>query len=479
MKRAFLYGLIIAIIFSVCPLTIEVGADESIRNYDYLIHSDENSASVTFGREIKEVNCTFFDGIALGITDSTDPLYNEHKEVDGLDSRYFYNKNYPYVKIDEGFYEPEDRHYLVSIAFYDFGPNRGTFHFEYFDEQGEKKRITMVKTGKIQDWFVKTLYITDMDLSKSFENGANVRLVNGAFNAFKKLEIVNLSKLYREGIPSTISALTSAKMYNFEQLGIINQTEKEFSESNLYEPCTKEAALSLLNFISGKKYASDDETITCKALIQMYMNALGLKTSSDNLCQYALEKKLTTEADLFINDDAQATNYNLLAIAYNTFYYGDVKKGTFATKKITDGAFDNIDAAVIDDANFISAYYSIPRKCEYKSITDNETGMTVKYMNIFGHETLKPYVTQQAWTSDAKSFIIALVTGQMYLYNTETQMLTYIDDVITDDIVCNATISPDDKVYYGKKNGSNGELWRSWTSSASCQRPRQSEPSWS
>ena len=210
---------------------MSIRAEES-KNFDYLINSDPNNASVTFGREIKEINCTFMDGMKLGITDSEDPLYNEHKEVDGLDSRYFLNKNYPYIKINEDFYDPEDRHYLVSIAFYDFGPNRGTFHFEYYDQSNTKKRITMVKTGAVQDWFVKTLYITDMDLSKTFENGANVRLVNGAFNAFKKVEIVNLSKAYREGRSTSISALTSAKMLNLQQLGIINKETIEYGESN-------------------------------------------------------------------------------------------------------------------------------------------------------------------------------------------------------------------------------------------------------
>ena len=458
MKKTFVLSLIFLFLFNTFGgMFMSIRAEES-KNFDYLINSDPNNASVTFGREIKEINCTFMDGMKLGITDSEDPLYNEHKEVDGLDSRYFLNKNYPYIKINEDFYDPEDRHYLVSIAFYDFGPNRGTFHFEYYDQSNTKKRITMVKTGAVQDWFVKTLYITDMDLSKTFENGANVRLVNGAFNAFKKVEIVNLSKAYREGRSTSISALTSAKMLNWQQLGIINKETIEYGESNLEKPCTTEAAATLFNQIAGIEYKNSDEKITCKNLIATCMDVLGLKKDETNLCKQALDLRLTQEADLFINDDAEATNYHLLSIIYNLMYYND-NRISIAGQMIADGVFDGIDTTTIEDANFISAYYAVPRKCPYKIITDNETGMTMKFINIFGFETVRPYVSQQCWTSDGKSFVVALTSGQMFMYNTETQMLQYVDDVVTDSIVVNGSISLDDKLYYVKNNGSVAELW--------------------
>ena len=36
------------------------------------------------------------------------------------------------------------------------------------------------------------------EITKLYENGATVRIVNGAYNAFKKIEIINVSKLRRE-----------------------------------------------------------------------------------------------------------------------------------------------------------------------------------------------------------------------------------------------------------------------------------------
>lgn len=114
----------------------------------------------------------------------------------------------------------------------------------------------------------------------------------------------------------------------------------------------------------------------------------------------------------------------------------------------------------VTNDKFLAKWYRIPKKCPYQIITDNETGQSYYYMNINGKPTWRTYVTAQSWTSDGKSFVCSLADGEMFLYNTETQMLAYVDKASTMVERLHATIGTDDYIYYIKRDGGNYSIWK-------------------
>ena len=142
----------------ILPQGISYGEADT-KAYDYILNTFEENAYVLFGIELKQYHCVFYDGIAKGITDETNEFYCENSTELGIDGRKFYKDNYASVKITEDFYEKGDTEFLVSVAYYDYGPSEGRFYFEYFPTGSENsKRVTVVKSGAVQDWFVKTFY---------------------------------------------------------------------------------------------------------------------------------------------------------------------------------------------------------------------------------------------------------------------------------------------------------------------------------
>lgn len=441
----------------------ERSKDANDGSYNYILNTGKENAYVLFGDEIEERYCMFYDGIAMGITEKTDPLYNEKVELDGLTARKQYSGNFVYLKVAEEFYEPGDE-FVISIAFYDFGPSEGRYYLEYYNSENELMSVTLVKPGTNPGWAVKTVYIKDADFSKTFDNGANVRLVNGAYNAFKKVEFLNISKSKRENTAPDITCIGSEKRTKLQQINLLSCFDDEQTqERNLYKNCTYEAAFQLLQCITGETgepYSENnsEDFLSKAALLQMYMKALNI-LGGDNAIEAASSAELIAEDDLFFyNNEMPATYFNLFSVAYNTLYYKSDTQATFVEKLIEDGYFDDINISTVSDENFLEAYYSIPRECPYVTITDNETGRVYKYMNVFGSPTLRPYLTQQQWTADGKQFICATDNGLMYLYNVETQMLVYVDRVIASTMQ-EAVIGTDNCIYYGK-NDNSAAIWK-------------------
>lgn len=468
---------LIAFIMSICMCLGTIGltkvnaAEDSpsaLSKYEYFLKTPEDSAYVMFGDKIEERYCSFIDGIEMGITDSSNPLYNERVSVEGIDARYFLKENYTNIDVDNGFFSSEDHEFVFSIVFYDYGPSQGRFYFDYYNTAGEAKRVTLIKPGTVQGWFVKTVYVDDADLSKTFENGANIRLVTGAFNAFKKVEIANLAKLKREGKSAEISSLASEYGNYFKQLKLIDENDSSYAESNMYKKCSVSDAWSILKRISGESEAAiptehrnNQNTITCSELLTIFMQQLNIPVGEDVLSA-ARAAELVMGQDLILSAEGEASYYNLLGLAYNAFYYKKADGSSLALKLIQSGIYTMDLVKSVTDPKFLEIYYSTPIKCPYKKITDYETGRTFYYMNFFGEEALRPYVTMQSWSSDGKSFIGGTKSGYMFIYNTETQMLTFVDDNMNyyGARMINATIGADDCIYYVKSENGHNSIWR-------------------
>lgn len=466
---AFITAVCICLNLSVLPAACATeNSSAAADKYEYFLKTPQDSAYVMFGDKIQQRYCSFIDGTEMGITDSANPLYNEKVSVDGLDARYFLKTNFTNIAVENSFYDKDDHEFVFSIVFYDYGPSQGKFYFDYYDTTGNAKRVTLIKPGKVQGWFVKTVYVDDADLSKTFENGANIRLVTGAFNAFKKVEIANLARLEREGKNAEISALASEYANYFKEINLIGKDDSTYAESNMYKSCSVYEAWRMLKKISGEseasisaEYKNNGDTLTCNQLLSIFMQALGISTGGDILST-AKAVGLITGQDLFLSGEAQASYYNLLGLAHNAFYYKMQDGASLALKLIQSGIYTMDLVKSVTDPKFLEIYYSTPIKCPYQKITDYETGRTFYYMNFFGEEALRPYVTMQSWSSDGKSFIGGTKSGYMFLYNTEAQMLTFVDDNMNYYGVkmINATIGTDDCIYYVRSEGGHNSIWR-------------------
>ena len=437
-------------------------ADTDNPEFAYFMNTAEDSAYVWLGEKIEGENLEFYDGQALGIKDNADPLYNETVTLDGLTARKQYNANTSYFKLNKDFYSDSDTEFLISLVFYDFGPSEGKFYFEYHALGGELKQITLVKPGTNPGWAVKTMLIEDMDLDTVYENGANFRIINGAYNAFKKLEVSNISKAKREKTPVMTTALGFDNKTELESLRIIKAGDSKFLNANLSKECNGTDANVLRNIITGKTnnnpYGS--EKLTQGELAQMYMQALGLTKSEDEEWVDAIKRLGVIESKaLFIYDDAPATNFNLINIVYGTLMYNNNGKCLLADL-INNGFYDGVEIKTIKSENFQSIYFEQPKKLPYEKITNSLTGRTYMHINFFGQNFLRGYNDVQSWLPDGSGFICGTSQGHMYHYDIKTQMLTYLDKIkAASDMLC-AYSCPNGWVYYQIVEGNKITLAR-------------------
>ncbi|MBQ3124307.1 MAG: hypothetical protein IJC09_02640 [Clostridia bacterium] len=449
---AFLMSAVMAI--GTVPAQPHVFAEDSAADkaeYAYFMNTAEGSAYVWLGETIEGEGLEFFDGQAMGITDSNDPLYNETVVLDGLTARKQYRANSSYFKIDEDLYDADDHNVMFSLVFYDFGPSEGWFYFEYYATDGSIKQVALRKPGTNPGWSVKTICIDDIDLTKKYENGANVRIQNGAYNAFKKLEFINVTRAMRDKQDIKITAMGIELIDELVSLRIIPGNDKRFTNQNLANPCTEYDAQSLKNKIanSGASASASSKTLTQGELVKLYMEAIGLsKNENESWVEAASRYGVTDAMDFFLFDEAQATNYHLISIVHAALTYGGNEGKGLLADLINAGFYDDVDISTVKSETFQTVYYAQPRKLPYERITDNVTGRTYNYINLFGQQMVRGYLDEQGWLPDGSGFVCGSPDGHLYLYDINTQMLTFLDkgDKVTE--ITGAFVAGNGWVYY-------------------------------
>ncbi len=430
-------------------LAADAAADKP--EYAYFMNTAEGSAYVWLGETIEGEGLEFYDGQAMGIKDANDPLYNETVVLDGLTARKQYRANSSYFKIDEDLYDADDHEVLFSLVFYDFGPSEGWFYFEYYATDGSIKQVALRKPGTNPGWSVKTIGINDIDLTKKYENGANVRIQNGAYNAFKKLEFVNISKAKRDKKEIKLTSLGVEVKDELESLLILGAGDERFINQNLGNPCTEYDARSFLNKIinNGVQASSNSNVLTQGELVKMYMEAIGLnKNPDESWIDAALRYKMIDTMDFFLFDEAQATYFNLISLTHATLTYGGNDGKGLLADLINDGFYDDIDISTVKSETFQTVYYAQPRKLPYERITDNVTGRTYNYINFFGQQMVRGYLDEQGWLPDGSGFVCGTPDGHLYLYDINTQMLTYLDKGDKETEITGAFVAGNGWVYY-------------------------------
>ena len=461
--KSFLMAAIMLV--STIPAQTSFAADPAANKaeYAYFMNTAKGSAYVWLGEEIEGENLEFYDGVSMGITDNKDPLYNEIVTLDGLVARKQYNANNSYFKINDNYYEKGDSRFALSLVFYDFGPSEGKFYLEYHSTEGTTRQITIIKPGTNPGWAVKTMLIDDLDLETPYENGAHLRIINGAYNAFKKLEIVNIDKARREKETIATTALKSDIKTELESLRIIQSNDDRFNNENLAKTVTGTEANRFRNTITGKTSADTygDKPITQGELISMYMESLALTKNEDESWVEAAERYGVADVeDYFIHDDAPATYFNLLGFVHGALVYKNSKGEILLANLINNGFYDGITTSSINSETFQTIYYSQPRKLPYEVVRNPFTNRTYYHINFFGSTMLRSYLGVQSWLVDGSGFVCGTAQGHMYLYDIKTQILTYLDQATPSDTAVLSFVCANGWIYYHKVKDAQTTLWR-------------------
>ena len=457
---------------SVCSGFLCAAAADAAENssHGWLLDVAEGDAYIITGNgnDIKQSQMKFLDGN----DGSMDAFGNEYTStnttVDGVDSRYFSKSGIFAAKLDDSFYETGDNTYIVSIVYYDYGPGRGTFYFNYIDTSGTQRTLSLIKPGKNPGWTVNNVMVNDLDPAATFADGSTVKVQcsTGGFNAFKKLEMVNVSRHVREGKPIDISCIKSEYTAFFKQIGFIGNDDAAFADSNMHNAVTRADAEYLLAVIRGKdaeaarKAHANDGGMTQNELLALFADAMGISLGTDPVAA-AANIGLVSVEDMFLLGDSAAAYINAVNLAYKAMFF-EQNGGSFALQLIDSGILTEEIVTASGDSKLQQAYYSVPKRLEYTRIEDHETGRTYYYLNMYGQPALRPYMTLQSWTADADGFIVGSKSGSIYnlfVYNITSQTIRYIDtNLLTygqDHI--DACVGTDNFVYYVKKldNGMN------------------------
>ncbi len=451
-----------------------VFSEEELQNTDagglsYVTRVDERNAYLLLGEKSKGNMIKHLDGLEMGRTSEGDPLYSSVSSQLDITGRYFTNANALYMDIDEKFYQKGDSEFLVTVVYWDFGPSQGRFFFDYIDKEGNTKRATMIKPGTVQRWNTETVYINDADFDKKIDGyEANCVLKQNAFNLFKRVEIINISKLKREGgsLDSSHDLPSGKARADLINVGLLDEDDKRFLSEDLIQSATYKDAYEMratimdqpvLSIPEGKK---PEDTISQGELAALFLDALGLEWGEASPVEYGRAKGLIGEKSFLFYDDFVATKYSVLEIAYSALAYEEEFGKSRLAELAASGKLS--EEAIKNNIKLLCYSYKNSKKLPYKIIADNDTGQVYYHMDINGLVTLRPYgATMQSWTQDGKSFICGFTTGELFLYNTETQMLTYLDTIKPNSGYLEATMGTDDYVYYIKRDAAQKDtLWK-------------------
>ena len=429
-------------------LIISAADDEGAVEPEHLSYIAPDSAYVKLYGNLDSRNASFIDGISMGITDSKHENYYELVKEDGLEARKQYNANSTYISVDESFFEAGDE-LLVSIEYYDYGPAEGTYYLEYYTTSGGTYQEKLIKPGRHPGWSVKTV-VTKGLVPHGYANGSTFRIQNGAFNTFRKIEIVNVSKQRREKIVPQI-----------EKMEILALDDPMFAQANLAKPASVYDIQTYVNMYGMVKdavlsAADKEKTMTQGEMLKAFMKMTGTDyTGQESIVDFAYEIGFIKPSAYFVFDDAPATYFNLCNLIYDVLEYEITPNNPLILQLFEKGFFGDKTIAQINNDTLARVYYMGAKKNPYTVITDNTTGRTFYYINFYGSMLMRPYFSEQSWTFDGNRFLVGTESGLIYLYDIRTQLMHYIGQSAfpsTND--SDGNIGPDGMIYwYSKLNG--------------------------
>ncbi len=353
-KKNFLCVLF-ALAFAFTSMPAFAAQTHAIVDDSVVATPSKDNAYVILGDPVESNKMSFIDGLLNENIQQTDPTYSEKFEQDGIKGRKVYKQNYAYFTLDKQNYDFSGSKYLVLITYYDFGPDRGYFHFEYNSTSSKNKRISVEKPGTVAKWSTAKIIIDDAAFCGAMENGADMRIASGLYNAFSKIEIINLDQT--QNFQSIATAVNYDKQQNLEKLGLYSRKKDKTQNYPLTATMTRIQVLdSVLKAvgceseidsaqpntefvdISGKdakivgvarkynlaampedKKFDPQKVCTVREMLTFYLRYMGYGSPElyNTAFEVANKNGLIKETDLIFGADRPITRDNFVAIAYN------------------------------------------------------------------------------------------------------------------------------------------------------------------
>ena len=494
---------VISIVLTLIPVAL---ADEQNNGTasDVSVIPGKNNAYVVFGKNVSSNKMSLVDGRDSNITDPQDPLYSEDFEMDGITGRKVYKENYVYMKVDKSKISPDDHRFLIIITYYDFGPQVGYFYVDYnsndsqLSEEARKyKRYTITKPGITPKWTTVRTLIDDAEFTGAMEYGADLRIVTRNYNAFAKVELVNVADLEKGDSNIEMPTVNTIQAEALTLAGLYESEDAQGNPYGLEENMTRIQSLrAMLKFFGKDKDIATAEPSTSfsdvsgedakvvavaqkldivrgsgdgkfspqrQATIQEILTYM-LRYSdfeADDLYEkaydYASKQGIVKTDDFILFPSRPLIRDNFVAVAYNFLTTSVNGSVPLIASHLENGVLTRDDLAKTGDPILAGYLYYMPVKVPKTEIFDTVTGRTYYYVNFNGDKMIRPYVTAQSWNYEGTKFIFSNdKTDSMYEYDTVNETVKYLDNVVKSPECLNAVVTPDDHIIY--YDGS-GILW--------------------
>ncbi len=471
-----------------------------VETSDISIVPGKNNYYVVFGDPIESNKMKYYDGQAQGIVDSSDPLWSEDFEMNGILGRKVYGANHVYLELDTTTFDVENDHrFMVLITYYDFGPDVGKYYFDYPSTKGGTNRYTITKPGITPKWSTESFILNDVDFSRTFPNGAHIDVVTGAYNSFAKIELVNIADFEKTGEDIPLPTVSNIQAEALSILGLYDAEDENGEAYGLEETMTRAEVIKAIikatgheaeiasaapstsfTDISGEtakvvsiaeKYGLvkgsygkfyPDREATVRETLTFAMRYIGYESPElyDNCYNIASVNSIILSDDFIIYTDRPVIRDNLAAILYNMLSAnnGNPESDSLLIVELMErGIVTGEDLHNTGNPRLTAYEYYIPQPCPKTLIHDDVTGWDYWYVNFNGKKMIRPYVTQQGWNYDGTKFVFSNDgTGAMYEYDVVNETVRFLDFNTEHGSYVNAIVTPDDKIIY--TNG-NTETW--------------------
>lgn len=448
-------------------------------------------AYTTLDEKPEAVGISFNDALVSGITDVDDPDYNEIFTENDITGRRVFKANYLKFKISPDYYQKGDSFFKITIQYYDFGPSQGSFGIEYRAKGGQINSTRIVKEGGIysKTWCTKSVIISDAEFgSEDFD----MRITTNVYNAYARVEVLNINKAAREGKDTGIGITSKSEALALNKLGLmelptknvddylgetvtrgelIRMLVKATGKENELNEGIRESGFSdvsdefapyvawakknnITNGIGGGLFGTDSLATVGHAIV-FYMRILGYDESTfwADPMDYAMKNNFTDTSKLMLDGSIELTHDYFAAITYNAILKDSIVTGKSLLKemmikgKVTDEMLDSTEDLLL------TAYkYAIPHKFPSIKLRDGDSGREYHVIDFHDRDIIRAYFTAQQFNNDATKFVFGVEPGMMFEYDTESEMMTFLDfaDVFTNRL--EAYVNMQDKIFYERTN---------------------------
>lgn len=479
------------------PTVVLAGSDDNFMSNQIQISENdiisENSAYILF----KETDVMHgMSYLQAGNANEKQHNYNKLVNFQGMQGRQYLKDNIMSIKFDKDFATEEDSMFIVNIDYYDYG-GAGSFGVEYMPQNTDTTlRLTVAKNGdgsggtlEFPDgkWWRVSMLINDANFTQKLEGGYDIRIYTSAWNAFSKIEVVNVSRY--GATTADIGTFNMAAAEALNKLGVFDgYGDDEKFDPQLSKVLTREEALELMMTCYGLKdeakrlnlkpttdkvsaekacyaglaeekgiiEASADidltQTFTQRELLVWYLKLIGIEDSDlwGNAYQLVRDLELVTDENMIIQPERTANIDALVVLAANTFAETNRKTGYNAfTKGFEEGKYKYETIIGLGYAGLNKWMRKNPFKLPSHKMVDPLTGRTYHMVDFFGSTAYKTYFTQNCVAMDNKRVYFSAADYGIYEYNIETEMCRWIAQ---GDHLGNIDITPLNNLWYVVNN---------------------------